>query len=188
MIKTYKLSEIKLEDIFARNEETFEPVNYFFKVPSGIEDREVFLLDPMYQVKEGAPYWVGKFNTGNASSTFRATLYNDKFYLTDWSDAYPGIWIFDPANPTEINNIFAGATNDGKGKLTINGVAVGGGSTGVAFTGSGDDRKMFIYVEDLPTSNGGNKLYRYDIGANDTWGAKEPTQLATASAKLINPT
>ena len=146
----------------------------------------VFLIDPMYQVKEGAPYWVGKFNTGNASSTFRATLYNDKFYLTDWSDAYPGIWIFDPANPTEINNIFAGATNDGKGKLTINGVAVGGGSTGVAFTGSDDDRKMFIYVEDLPTSNGGNKLYRYDIGANDTWGAKEPTQLATASAKLIN--
>ena len=25
-----------------RNEETFEPVNYFFKVPSGIENREVF--------------------------------------------------------------------------------------------------------------------------------------------------
>ena len=146
----------------------------------------VFLLDPMYQVKEGAPYWVGKFNTGNASSTFRAALYNDKFYLTDWSDAYPGIWIFDPANPTAINNIFAGATNDGTGKLSIGGVAVGGGSTGVAFTGSGDSRKMFIYVEDLPTGNGGNKLYRYDIGANDTWGAVAPTQLATASAKLIN--
>lgn len=146
----------------------------------------VFLLDPMYQVKEGAPYWVGKFNTGNASSTFRAALYNDKFYLTDWSDAYPGIWIFDPANPTAINNIFAGATNDGTGKLTIDGVAVGGGSTGVAFTGSGDSRKMFIYVEDLPTGNGGNKLYRYDIGANDTWGAKEPVQLSTASAKLAN--
>ena len=30
-----------------RNEETFEPVNYFFKVPKGIEAREVFLLDPM---------------------------------------------------------------------------------------------------------------------------------------------
>ena len=30
-----------------RNEETFEPVNYFFKVPKGIENREVFLLDPM---------------------------------------------------------------------------------------------------------------------------------------------
>ena len=30
-----------------RNEETFEPVNYFFKVPKGIEKREVFLLDPM---------------------------------------------------------------------------------------------------------------------------------------------
>ena len=30
-----------------RNETTFEPVNYFFKVPKGIDKREVFLLDPM---------------------------------------------------------------------------------------------------------------------------------------------
>ena len=30
-----------------RNEETFEPVNYFFKVPEEIESREVILLDPM---------------------------------------------------------------------------------------------------------------------------------------------
>ena len=167
--------------------ETNPESQYFGTTYLGVgRSKGVFLLDPMYQVKEGAPYWVGQFNTGNASSTFRAALYNDKFYLTDWSDAYPGIWIFDPANPTAINNIFAGATNDGKGKLTINGVAVGGGSTGVAFTGTGNDRKMFIYVEDLPTGNAGNKLYRYDIGAEDTWGAVEPVQLTTASAKLVN--
>ena len=30
-----------------RNEETFEPINYFFKVPKGIENREVIILDPM---------------------------------------------------------------------------------------------------------------------------------------------
>ena len=30
-----------------RDEVTFKPVNYFFKVPKGIEDREVILLDPM---------------------------------------------------------------------------------------------------------------------------------------------
>ena len=30
-----------------RNEKTYEPVNYFFKVPKGIEKREVILLDPM---------------------------------------------------------------------------------------------------------------------------------------------
>ena len=30
-----------------RDEDTFQPVEYFFKVPSGIENREVFLLDPM---------------------------------------------------------------------------------------------------------------------------------------------
>lgn len=30
-----------------RNETTFEPVNYFFKVPKEIEKRQVYLLDPM---------------------------------------------------------------------------------------------------------------------------------------------
>lgn len=30
-----------------RDEKTFKPVNYFFKVPKGIEKKEVFLLDPM---------------------------------------------------------------------------------------------------------------------------------------------
>ena len=30
-----------------RDEETFEPVNYFFKVPKDIDKREVILLDPM---------------------------------------------------------------------------------------------------------------------------------------------
>lgn len=30
-----------------RNETTFEPVNYFFKVPKDIQQREVIILDPM---------------------------------------------------------------------------------------------------------------------------------------------
>ena len=30
-----------------RDEKTFKPVNYFFKVPKGIEKKDVFLLDPM---------------------------------------------------------------------------------------------------------------------------------------------
>ena len=30
-----------------RDEETFKPINYYFKVPKDIEKREVFILDPM---------------------------------------------------------------------------------------------------------------------------------------------
>ncbi len=30
-----------------RNEKTFEPVNYFFKIPKDIDKREVIILDPM---------------------------------------------------------------------------------------------------------------------------------------------
>lgn len=32
---------------FYRNEVTLNPVEYFFKMPGGVEDREVFILDPM---------------------------------------------------------------------------------------------------------------------------------------------
>ncbi len=31
-----------------RDETTFEPVNYFFKVPKDLENREVIILDPMF--------------------------------------------------------------------------------------------------------------------------------------------
>ncbi len=30
-----------------RNEETLDPVRYYYKIPNGIEDREVIVLDPM---------------------------------------------------------------------------------------------------------------------------------------------
>ena len=43
MMPTAKIGHIGMY----RDEETFEPVNYFFKVPKDIENREVILLDPM---------------------------------------------------------------------------------------------------------------------------------------------
>ena len=43
MVPTAKVGHIGMY----RDEKTFEPVNYFFKVPEGIEKREVILLDPM---------------------------------------------------------------------------------------------------------------------------------------------
>ena len=43
MVPTAKVGHIGMY----RDETTFEPINYFFKVPDGIEKREVILLDPM---------------------------------------------------------------------------------------------------------------------------------------------
>ena len=43
MIPNAKIGHIGLY----RNEETLEPVPYYFKVPKDIENREVILLDPM---------------------------------------------------------------------------------------------------------------------------------------------
>jgi len=43
MLPTAKIGHIGMY----RNEETLEPVRYFFKVPSDIKNREVLVLDPM---------------------------------------------------------------------------------------------------------------------------------------------
>ena len=43
VIPTAKIGHIGMY----RDEKSFEPVNYFFKVPKGIEEKEVYLLDPM---------------------------------------------------------------------------------------------------------------------------------------------
>ena len=44
-----------------RNEETFEPVNYFFKVPKDIEKREVIVIDPMLATGGSAIDAIDKF-------------------------------------------------------------------------------------------------------------------------------
>lgn len=98
---------------------------------------------------------------------FRGSQRNGKAVFTDWSDAHAGYWLFDPANPDEVTNILEG-TKDSDGCYTIDGVAIGGGGTGISFYGEGDDEKCYVFCEDYPQGNG-NKLIRYDIAGAETF-------------------
>lgn len=126
-----------------------------------------------------------EFSKGNNSSPLRIAESNGTIYAADWSDSHSGIWMFDAANPTELTQFFEG-TKDGTGAYLVNGEIIGGGATGVSFTGVGANRKMYTFLEDYPIGNNGNKLVRYDISEAKTWGKTPNAQFDAASALLPN--
>ena len=138
------------------------------------------------QLNEKGTYLTDKFTSGNTSSPLRIAVSNSKVYLTDWSDAHSGLWLFDPqSGSNDITNVFVG-TRESSGRIVnAEGVAVGGSTTGVAFRGKGEDRQMFVFCEDYPEGNG-NKAVRYDIGTADTWDKAPSAVFPTPSAKMLN--
>ena len=87
---------------------------------------------------------------------------------TAFSDAGAGFWTFDPANrDAGIGNLSDLGKNDGSGCIKLgDGTVVGSGSSGIAFTGSGDDQLLWCFAEDYPAGNG-NTLVHWKIGTND---------------------
>ena len=116
--------------------------------------------------KEGN-YHSGSFNSNNVSSTFRMTENGGKMYVCDWSDAFSGIWMFDPTNPAATPTQLFEGTRQSSGAFDLGGTTTGGSSTGCDFVGSGAERRLIVFGEDYPE---GNQLVSYNIGENATIG------------------
>ncbi|MDE5629010.1 MAG: carboxypeptidase-like regulatory domain-containing protein [Muribaculaceae bacterium] len=125
-----------------------------------------------------------RLSTTNQSSMFRGDARGGMAVFADWSDAGAGYWVIDPSNPVEMTQLLAGeriGTDGTKGSYTYNGKIIGGGSSCVAFQGTGDDQKMYSFLEDYPAGNtpgSQNKVYRYDIGSAE--------QITEAPAKVFD--
>src|SRR5690554_5462350 len=91
---------------------------------------------------------------------------DSRVYLTDWSDTNPGVWIMDPANPSEnFKPVFSGLTIS-SGLAKKDGVNVHGSISHSWATGVGEDTKLFTfdkYYVDATATNRGNVL-QYNIG------------------------
>ncbi len=136
------------------------------------------------------------WGTTNVSSTYRsAARDNGKVYTIDYGDGGAGIWEFDPLHPEDDTyNIFAspGATKDSGGCWTTKaGVVIGGGGSGLCFTGTGADTKLWSFQEDYPSANYKvgtsyhGSLCRYDIGTAD-YITKAPVKFDAVSDLLAN--
>lgn len=96
-------------------------------------------------------------------ATNRSSLYRVAYrksdgcvYGIDYADKGAGIYVFNPLHPEYgTGNIFspAGATKDSGGCWTYNGMKLGGGGSGLCFTGEGAETRLWTYQEDYPSGN-----------------------------------
>ena len=119
----------------------------------------------------------------NAASSFRCAEHDGIVYFTDWSDAYSGIYTFNPANPATPAQWYDGTRGSGGVFTNTSGTSIGGGASGLGFLGEGEDAKMFVFCEDYPAANG-QTLVQYNFGGALTWASAPDATYPNASAKL----
>lgn len=84
-----------------RDQETLEPVEYFFKVPEDVEERLVILLDPMLATGHTATAAVHRLKDAGASSIKLAVLVASTAGLRTFHDNHPDVPVYAAAvDPT----------------------------------------------------------------------------------------
>jgi len=129
----------------------------------------IYILNAALQdvTNQGANSYSGGVTWGAASSPMRVSVGEDgKVYLTDLSDANPGVWIMDPEKPTDnFKAVFSGLTVTA-GLASLNSVNVHGAISHCWSTGTGVNTKLYTfdkYYTDAVATNRGN-LLQYNIG------------------------
>lgn len=116
----------------------------------------------------GGVAWV----TNSNSSPFRLSVGEDgNVFICDWSDAHPGVWIMNPANPSApFVPVFDGLTKASSGLSSYNGVNVHGSISHIYSTGKGADRRLYTFDEDYTnaTATSTGNLLQYNIGTLQT--------------------
>lgn len=136
-----------------------------------------------YYSNHGArPAW----DVDNQFSIGRLAQHNGIVYATDYSDAGAGIYIFNPEHPEYgTGNIFQGTKDEG-GCWFLNGTALGGGGTGIAFTGTGANTQLWSFQCDYPSGNATPQiLVRWNVG-NSTSISAAPVATYSNVAKDKN--
>ncbi len=86
---------------------------------------------------------------------------NGDVFISDWTDSNSGVWVMNPAKPSEnFRPVFGGVRNN-IGLVSENSVDIHGSISGICVLGEGKDRVLYTYDEDLGTPGSINK---YNIG------------------------
>jgi len=147
-------------------------------------NRAIYAVAPDYTFS--GPYANTGWDTSVGASPWRlAVLPTGKLLVTDWGDKHGGIYLFDPENPSEVTNFFAGTCNSASGEWTYEGKVIGGSTSGVAVRGTGADTKLYTFQEDYP-SDYKLTMACYNIGNAEQITAVPDVTFPNASAVLIN--
>ena len=88
-----------------RNEETLEPVSYYFKVPADIEKRTVFLLDPMLATGGSAAASIAELKSKGATKIIILCVVAAPEGIEKIKDEHPDVQIYTASLDRELNEI-----------------------------------------------------------------------------------
>jgi uracil phosphoribosyltransferase len=87
-----------------RDPQTLKPVEYYYKVPSDIAERQVILVDPMLATANSAIAAVSKVRQSGAADIKYACLLAAPEGVKKFHDAHPDVPIFTAALDRELND------------------------------------------------------------------------------------
>lgn len=165
------------------------PFNRFFGqiyYADGYGNHGIFVLTPELKVLTSTALFSSDF-VGSSTSPGRLAInpYSGNVFISDWIDSHSGIYFFSPYARTQLYTFFTGSTRESSGRLLTNSIAVGGSTSGLAFTGSGTSTKMYAFEEDYPTADA-NQLCRYDVSSSNTWTKAPSASFSNVSALMLN--
>ena len=87
-----------------RNEETLEPVEYYFKMPADISDRKVVLLDPMLATGGSAVNAIGQLKKRGVKDIKFLCIVASPLGLETVKNAHPDVQIYTTALDERLND------------------------------------------------------------------------------------
>lgn len=143
-----------------------------------VEEKGIYVYDATLEEARsvGAKPW-----SAAISAPMRLTVGEDHMvYICEWSDAYPNnTYILNPADLNTLTPVFGGTpATDGIYK-TADGKHIHGSISHVWVEGTGADRVMYTFDEDIEMDGLKNPmgLFRYDIGELNTPWESAPSAL-----------
>ncbi|WP_458455878.1 uracil phosphoribosyltransferase [Methanobrevibacter sp.] len=86
-----------------RNEETFEPVEYYYKMPDGIDKREVLVIDPMLATGGSASATISRLKQDGVSKIKLLCIVAAPQGIKTIEDDHPDVEIFCAVVDRELN-------------------------------------------------------------------------------------
>lgn len=86
-----------------RNEETLEPVEYYYKMPEGIADREVLIIDPMLATGGSASATIDRLKQDGVSKIKLLCIVTAPVGIKTIEDNHPDVQIYCAVVDRELN-------------------------------------------------------------------------------------
>lgn len=106
----------------------------------------------------------------NASDPFRGSEHQGQAYFPCWGDKAYGVIEVNPADADQAPATIFSGTNNGTGCHLFNDIKLGGGCSGAAIVGDGDNMRLFTHSEDHEGLNGKgtseNSIVMYNLTAD----------------------